>query len=128
LIQSDYIKDLLDLLLDVDNDGIQARKQIPFLSEMHFDYTGSGLFVFFESTQGIENYRVEKVNLVLDGVIIQSEGCHFSAQGILFFKNGFIDYLEIWCYEGEYPQTELKTYTISQVWNNSKNRIITKLP
>lgn len=128
MIQSDCIKDLLDLLLDGDNDGIQARKQIPFLSEKHFDYTSSGLFVFFESAQGIENYRVDKDNLVLDGVIIQSEGCHFSAQGILFFKNGFIDYLEIWCYEGEYPQAELKTYTISQVWNNSKNRAITKLP
>jgi hypothetical protein len=61
LIQSDYIKDLLDLLLDVDDDGIQARKQIPFLSEMHFDYTGSGLFVFLKVLKVLKIIELKKL-------------------------------------------------------------------
>lgn len=126
MIKSNYITDIINLLLDCDKDGLFARQQIPFLTEKNFEFTGSGLFVYFDHNTGIEKFKTDNQNLVLDGVTIKSVEHQIEAQATLFFKNGLIDNLEIWCYEGEYPQKDIKNYILTQTWLNSGNKMIDK--
>ena len=126
MIKSEYINDILDLLLDSDEEGLLTRKQIPFLTEKNFDYTDSGVFVYFEHKTGVEKFKAEKQDLVLDGLKIYSSEYQIEAQATLFFKEGIIDNLEIWCYVGDYPKSYLNSYTITQTWLNSNNKTITR--
>ena len=125
VIKSKYIFDILDLLLDVDNEGIAVRPQLQFLTDTKYEYTGSGLFVTFSHSDGIDKHKYSKDDLVLLGVKITTSEYPIEADGTVFLKNGFIDNLEIWCYNGEYPQKDLKKYTLTQAWNNSPARQIT---
>jgi hypothetical protein len=124
MIKSKYILDILNLLLDGDNEGLSARNQIPFLSEDNFEHTGSGLFVGFSHSENIFKHKIAKSDLVLNGVKITTAEFPIEADATLFFRNGLIDNLEIWCSFGEYPQQELTKYTLKQVWENSPNKII----
>ena len=45
MIKSKYIYNILDLLLDGDDVGILARKQIEFLTENDIEYTGGGVVI-----------------------------------------------------------------------------------
>ena len=125
MIKSKYIADIMDLLLDGDTEGLYARNQLPFITEENFDYTGGGLFVSFLYNDEIINYKIIKTDLVLNGVKIQTTEFPIEADATLFFKDGLINYLEIWCYLGDYPQQDLTKYTLTQIWKNSPNRIIT---
>lgn len=126
VIKSNYINDVLELLLDSDEDGLFAKQQIPYLTEIKFDYTESGLFVYFGYNIGIEKFKTSKLNLVLDGIKIKSDEHKIEAQGTLFFNDGLIDNLEIWCYKGNYPTNDLTNYTLMQTWLNSENKTIRK--
>lgn len=125
MIKSNYILDILNLLLDNNKDGLVARQQFPFLTDVNFVYTDSGLFISFKHRSGSEVYKTNNESLVLDGVKIQSEKPQIEAHAILFFKGGLIDYLEIWCYQGDYPKSDLTKYTLTQIWHNSPYKIIT---
>ncbi|TDL99648.1 MAG: hypothetical protein C4K58_07080 [Flavobacteriaceae bacterium] len=125
MVKSKYISDILDLLLDGDNDFVSARQQLPFITEDNFDYTGGGLFVRFSHSNEIKKYKVDKQDLILNGVKIQTTEYPIEANATLFFTEGLIDFLEIWCYLGDYPNQDLKKYTLSQEWANSPNKIIT---
>jgi hypothetical protein len=126
VIKSNYINDILELLLDCDEEGLSAKQQIPYLTETEFDYTGSGLFVYFGHNIEIEKFKTVKPNLVLDGVKIKSDEYKIEGQATLFFKDGLIDYLELWCYEGNYPKNDLANYTLTQTWSNSESKTIKK--
>lgn len=123
MIKSNYI---INLLLDSDKDGLFARQQISFLTETEFEFTGSRLFVYFDHNTGIERFKTDNNSLVLNGVTIKSVEHQIEAQATLFFKNGLIDNLEIWCYEGEYPQEDLKNYILILTWLNSDNKMSDK--
>lgn len=125
MVKSRYISAILELLLDGDNEGISARPQLPFITEDNFDYTGGGLFVRFTHSDEIAIYKVSNQDLILNGVKIQTTEYPIEADATLFFANGVIDYLEIWCYQGDYPNQDLTKYTLTQIWNNSPNKIIT---
>jgi len=125
MIKSKYISDILNLLLDGDNEGLLARQQLPFISEDNFDYTAGGLFVRFSHSDEIAKFKVNKQDLILNGVKIQTTEYPIKADATLFFKNGVIDYLEIWCYLGDYPNQDLTKYTLTQEWENSPNKTIT---
>jgi len=124
MLKSKFIADILELLLDGDKEGIKAKSQIEFLTESDYEYTGSGVFVGFEHSNGIQKYRCEKDDLILDGVEIKSSELEIGANCTLFFTNGIIDNLEIWNYGGTYPNTELKKYELTQTWENSQGRKI----
>jgi hypothetical protein len=124
MIKSKYISDILELLLDGDSDGLSARKQLLYISEENFDYNCGGLFVKFSHKDEIVNHKVSKLDLVLNGVKIQTSEFSIEADATLFFKDGIINYLEIWCYLGDYPNQDLTKYTLTQIWENSPNRII----
>lgn len=127
MIKSKYILDILNLLLDGDNDGIKARQQIEYLTESNYEYTESGVFISFKHNKGIKKHQTEKEKLILDGVKIKSKKLKFEANATLFFEKGIINYLEIWCYDGKYPENELKNYELTQEWENSpKRKIITE--
>ena len=124
MLKSKFISNILELLLDGDVDGIRAKSQIQFLAKVDYQYTGSGVFISFENRNGIEKYRCQKSDLVLNGVEIKSPQLEIGANCILFFKNGLINYLEIHSFGGDYPSTELSIYELTQTWVNSPRRVI----
>jgi hypothetical protein len=124
MIKSKYISDILELLLDGDIDGINARQQLPYITEDDFNYTGGGLFVGFSTKEGIDKYKVSNPTLILNGVKIETTEFPIEADATIFFKDGLINYLEIWCYLGDYPSQDLTKYTLTQIWDGSPNRKI----
>jgi hypothetical protein len=125
MVKSKYISDIFELLLDGDNEGIIAKNQLPYITEENFDYTGGGLFVRFSHSDGIAKHRVLKSDLILNGVKIETTEYPIEADATLFFTDGLIDYLEAWCYLGDYPKQDLTKYTLTQNWENSPKKTIT---
>jgi hypothetical protein len=124
MIKSKYISNILDLLLDEDEEETSLRKQIEFLSDSTYDYTGIGLFVTFTHSEEIEAYKVQSETTVMDGVRIQSEEIEMGADAILFIKDGVIHNLEIWSLGGKYPAKEISSYELSQTWEDAPGRKI----
>jgi hypothetical protein len=122
MIASKYILEILDLLLDGDAYGKALRPQIGYLTDAVYDYTSVGLFVTFHTSKGIEDFKHEEEKLILDGVSITSTELGIGASATIFINMGFIDYLELWSYDGEYPQRELSDYTIKQEGNFGTGR------
>jgi hypothetical protein len=119
MLKSKFIKDILTLLLDGDKEGIKIKRQLEFITETEFKYTGMGVFVIFKQENGIENYKSTNNKLLLNGVTINSPELKIGANSNLFIKDGFIDYLEIWSNDGEYPHHDLKEYELKQDWKGS---------
>jgi len=124
MIKSKFISNILELLLDGNEDGINAKLQIEFISESDYKYTGSGVFIGFKHKNGIEKFKSKKDDLLLNGVGIKSIELEDGADCMLFFKNGLIDYLEIFSFGGDYPEKELSSYELTQTWEGSQKRII----
>jgi hypothetical protein len=125
MISSKYILNILELLLDGDEAGKALRSQINFLTDVEYEYTGVGLYVTFQSTDGIENWKYKEDKIILDGVSITSTELGIGASATVFVSNGVIDYLEIWSYDGEYPKRELSNYTLKQEGDFGTGREIT---
>src|SRR4051812_42977455 len=98
MLRSRFAGAILELLLDGDPDGLLARKQIPFLTDVDdVEYTGAGAFYNFIAAAGVEPFRVDKAEpLILDGVEIKSPELEIGANATLFFDKGIISCLEIW--------------------------------
>jgi len=124
MIKSKYISDILDLLLDGDDLGQKARLQVDFLTEKNFEYTGVGLFVSFDHSDGINQYRLTEDKTVINGVEIRSTDLEIAAEAMVHTIDGLIDYLEIWSYSGEYPTKELANYKLTQAWLKGQGREI----
>ncbi|QKZ14553.1 hypothetical protein [Spirosoma sp. KUDC1026] len=125
MIKSKYISDVLELLLDGDDNGKAAKSQIPFLSDINCEYTnGGGVFISFSHSAEIVAYRLAQDNIVLNGVTINSPELEIGADATVFLTNGIIDYLEIWSFDGNYPNHELTNYTLKQAWKDSLGRVI----
>ena len=122
MIKSKFISDLLEILLDGDDQGDEVRPQIQFLTEADYEYTGRGVFITFSHDENIIQYRSREDKLILDGVKITSSEFSIEAEAILFFDNGIVECLEIWCYLGDYPKTDVTKYTLTQIWKNSPGR------
>ena len=119
VIKSKFVRDILTLLLDGDEDGLEVKGQLDSITEAEFDYTGAGVFISFEHVAGVGNFKSSKTNLVLNGVTIKSPELRIGAEAILFFKDGIIDYLELWSFDGEYPKSDLTEYELKQEWSGS---------
>lgn len=125
MLKSKFISNILTLLLDGDENGILAAKQIPFLEESDYEYTDSGVFIGFSSSSDINNLKVSaRDELILDGVKIESPELDDGANCILFFEDGIIDFLEIWSCSGNYPKEELTKYKLVQNWEGSPKKEI----
>jgi hypothetical protein len=128
MVKSKYISDILELLLDGDSEGLLARNQVPFITEKDFEYTGYGVFVNFSHSKEIIEFKVDKPKLILNGVKIEASELLIEADATLFFNDGVIDYLEIWCYPGNYPKQDLKKYTLTQIWDGSPGKTLSIKP
>ncbi|WP_375562982.1 hypothetical protein ACE193_10800 [Bernardetia sp. OM2101] len=128
MIQSQFVYNILDLLLDEDEgeNEIKARLQLEYLTENHYEYTGVGVFIGFVYDEGIEKHKVTEDKLILSGVEIKSDELEIGADVHLFFTNGIIDFMEICSYDGVYPKSELKTYSLEQIWEGSSRKKITR--
>lgn len=126
MIKSKFILEIMDLLLDGENDELMIRHQLDCLTDENYDFTGSGLFVTFSHNDNISTKRIQKDNLILNGVLIKSSELEIGADAAVFITNGIIDYLEIWSLSGDYPKRELTDYVLTQVWEDSPKRQITK--
>lgn len=124
MLQSSYIFNIVELLLEDFEFMRQAKKQLDYINEKDFEYTGSGLLVGFEHLNGIQEHKINTPDLILNGVKIESSEYSIKAETNLFFTDGLIDYLEIWCYLGDYPHEEMIRYKLSQVWENRPQRVI----
>ncbi len=124
MIKSKFISDILDLLLDGDALGQNARPQMKFLTDKEYNYTGVGLFVNFGHSDGIEQFRLRTDKIRINGVEIKSSEFDIGAEAMVEITNGLIDYLEIWSYSGEYPKKELTSYTLTQGWTGAPGREI----
>jgi hypothetical protein len=124
MIQSTFILIILDLLLDGDETGKAIRPQIEYLTDVHYDYTGVGVFVKFMVSKEAEKYRYKEDRVILDGVVIRSPEIKIGASATLFINSGLIDYLDIWSYDGEYPRKELSSYTLTQEGTYASGRTI----
>ena len=72
MLKSKFIANILELLLDGDKEGINAKSQLEYLSESDYEYTGSGVFIGFVHKSGIVKYKADKSDLILNGVGIKS--------------------------------------------------------
>jgi hypothetical protein len=125
MIESKFVKNILELLLDGDKDGISLRQQVSLLTqEAEVEYTCSGAFYSFTHEQGIEKVKINIDITTLDGVKITSPQLETSAEAILHIKNGLISTLEIWYHGRGYPHSELTAYKIEQIWKGSPGRQI----
>jgi hypothetical protein len=123
MIGSTFILNILDLLLNDDELGIAIRPQIDHVTDAVYNYTGVGLYVTFECDEKIVR-SVGEEQIILDGVTITSPELNIGASAALFLKEGIINYLNIWSFDGEYPRKELSTYTLKQEGNWSSGREI----
>lgn len=123
MIRSRFILDILTLLLDGE-DSILLIPQLDYIFDSDYNYTnGGGCIITFSYSDDIVKYK-SKENIVLNGVIIESSELEVGADATLFMKDGIIDYLEIWSFDGNYPNKELKNYKLSQVWQGSTKKAI----
>lgn len=53
MIKSQYILDILDLLLDQEATR-NAKKQIQYLTDVDYNYTGAGIYITFKTTEDIK--------------------------------------------------------------------------
>lgn len=122
MIQSRFIADILDLLLDGDEDGVALRSQIPFLTDSDYEYTGAGLFVGFSHSEPINQFKLTSNTTVTHGIEIKSSELELGADTTLFISEGLVSSLEILAYDGNYPEKELTDYVLTQIWNGSPHR------
>lgn len=120
MIDSKYIKDILEKIIETESNQDLLNSQLDYLKIKDYEYTWTGLFVHFEKQKGIETFKgIDKK--VLNGLIIKSQELELDAEAILFINGGIIDYLEIWSHSGNYPKHEIKEYELIQGWIEKNN-------
>lgn len=120
MIKSNFVADVVELLLDGNPDGIASRPQLALISDTLYGYTSRGMFVSFSHPDNISSYKSTKADLTLQGVKITSPELEFEAEATLYFKKGIIDRMEISCSRDAYPRCELTKYTLVQLWDGGR--------
>jgi hypothetical protein len=127
MINSEYLSNILSLLIDDIKYGQLLSEQLRLLTESDYEYTGSGVFVGFLKDERIREWRLDVDNLVLNGVLIRSKELQGpGAEAQLHIRDGVISYLEIWSFAGPYPGKDLESYALVQGWEGSNGKQIVK--
>ena len=133
MIKSQLLLDIFDLIFDDYEYEDKLRQQIQFLIEGETEHTGVGLFINFETEQGIENYKIStekaenrdvdgKVIERINGVELRNSELKILADVTVHITDGIIDCVEIWNMIDDYPTIEPSKYELEQVWVDSANR------
>lgn len=125
MIQSKFIHQIISLLIETDQYEELLRSQITLLEELSYEYTGSGAIISFAILPAINDYRLPVLTRILNGVRIESPKLNIGADANLFVAEGIIHYLEIFSLDGNYPEGELQTYRLTQIWEGSPQKEIT---
>jgi hypothetical protein len=123
MIKSKFILDIVNLILDGEDIG-ESRHQKNYLAEKDFEYTGVGLFVYFSHLEGINKFKTINEKLIIDGLTIEANELGSGGTVTMFFREGLVDYIEIWSRNGKFPSQELKNYTLTQEWIGSSGKKI----
>jgi hypothetical protein len=126
MIRSQFIRDIISLLLDGDDEYILIRKQADWITEENFKYTGHGVFVHFKLEEQALKYRLDMKDFWLNGVLIKSDEIDIAAEAIIDVSKGLINYLEIWSYGEMYPRKDPDHYVLEQQWKKGENNIVIK--
>jgi len=94
------------------------------LQEASYEYTGSGAIISFTTLPAICDYRLPVSTRILNGVRITSPQLNIGADANLFITEGVIHYLEMFSLDGNYPDSELQTYRLNQMWEGSPHKEI----
>lgn len=124
-IKSEFVRNILTLLFDEVGEDDGNMKNLNYLIDSKYEYTGQGVFVSFSYEMGVENYQL-KSNGIYNGVVIESTDFEGEAEAIAFTKDRMVNYLEIWSYNGSYPKKELSSYVITQRCEGSPGRSLSK--
>lgn len=109
-------------MLDDDAAYDLVSQQVDYITEDHFEYTGSGVFVYFKMEEEGKKYRAHLEHNRLNGVLVKSEEMDIGAEATISLSDGLIDFLEIWNYGDVYPSGEPVHYTLEQAWKKDESR------
>ncbi|ATL48683.1 hypothetical protein COR50_16780 [Chitinophaga caeni] len=110
MLESKFIKEIVSLLMEESSECTQLQQQMPYLDVASTEYTGVGLFVYFEHGDEAAHFPVETE--IIDGVTILSDDLPNGASATLFLADGVIEMLEIIANEGAYPEKDLSQYSL----------------
>ncbi|MDO1449862.1 hypothetical protein Q0590_26520 [Rhodocytophaga aerolata] len=114
MIQSAFIRDILYAITEGEEAGTLLRSQLEQLTIKEIEYTQTGCFISFEIPhKGILEKKINR-DLILDGLLVNSDELESGAEAILYITCGIITDLELWCLSGKYPQKELTNYSLSR--------------
>lgn len=122
MIQSAFINDILDLLLDDVEEEKTLRSQVTFLREGETEHEGSRFYIGFILEDEALKFKSQE-DYVLTGLKIKLPQLANEASATLFIYEGLIDYIEIMAHNESYPQTEPTVYTLRQEFGD-RPRII----
>ena len=121
MIESEFIKDILDLTFEGEKHSDLLFQQIDHLKLKETDYTGVGCYYYFEQSKEIENFKLSKNQLLdlfgnschmIQNVYIINQKVNVNAQAMVWLIDGLIDCIEIWNGSDTYPKGELITYKL----------------
>ncbi len=72
MIKSQFIKNILILLIEGAKQEELLRKQIDLSTDLEYEYTGAGLFVTFNHDDAISQFKTE-IGRVLEGAEVKIE-------------------------------------------------------
>ena len=124
MIESDFIKNILDLTIEGEKFSDLLFQQIDYLKLKEVDYTGVGCYYYFEHSKEIEKYRLNNTQLLdlfgnschmIQNIYVINQEININAQTMVWLEEGLIDCIEIWNGAGNYPKCELLTYHLKRV-------------
>jgi hypothetical protein len=138
MIQSQFIRDIFQLSIHEDAYGDKFRHQVACLTESEYEYTGSGVFIFFKQDPEIAKWTIseDEVMDILEHaeesqlfciMEIENKKDRIEAEPIIRMKEGLIDSIEIWNRRGDYPRRELEFYEMYRLSDKEKKKTITRV-
>ncbi len=126
MIESKLTLDIITATLQGEKYEEQITKQLEHLEEVEYEHTGSGLLIFIEYRKAAKEFWLTDAQLYevfgestpeLSKVELLNDELKIQAETIVHFTNGMIDRVEIWNQLGDYPEDDLKTWTLNRIQN-----------
>lgn len=124
MIHSELISEILELNIEGEKFQDLLDMQINHLTIDKEEYTGAGLFVYFNHSEEIEKYRLSsnqldelfgKYNHQIENFELINMELSIQADTTVHLTDGLIDCVEIWNKLGKYPEEELLTFQLKRI-------------
>lgn len=101
---ADFEAAVMQMLLAGDHPELgKLRRQYEQSKVRRRDWTGSGVFVYFEVPDNVQRTKLNEFHL--GDIYIILTGYNTPADAIVFVKSGKLDFLECFVYDGQWPRT-----------------------